>query len=65
MIEYKLSVKQTSNGRWYTNELTITTYNGILEGITLLDRAIWEVNELLEKYNKPIEAGEKKTKKQK
>ena len=56
----KVSVKQTSNGRWYTNELSISCYS-IIDGIALMDRAIYETNMLLEKYNTPVEEDKKKS----
>ena len=49
--ENKASVKQSSSGFWYTNELTICC-TSIMDGLVLLDRAVFELNKILNKYNK-------------
>jgi len=48
--ENKVSVKQTSSGYWYVNELAVSCLS-VIDGLVLVDRAIAETEKILEKYN--------------
>jgi len=48
--ENKASVKQTSSGFWYVNELSVSG-NSISDSIVLLDAAMYKITEILKKYN--------------
>jgi len=49
--ENKVSVKQTSSGFWYVNELSIGSLS-IMDGIALMDRAMSETEKILLRFNK-------------
>ena len=53
----KISVKQNSSGFWYCGELYINCVS-IIDGIALMNRAIDEIQKILDKKN--IENKEKK-----
>ena len=48
--ENKVSLKQTSSGFWYVNDLSINS-NSIMDAIALMDAAIYKTIEVLSKYN--------------
>jgi len=48
--ENKVSLKQTSSGFWYVNDLSINS-NSIMDAIALMDAAVYKTIELLNKYN--------------
>ena len=48
--ENKASVKQTSSGFWYVNELSVGG-NSIMDSLALLDAAMYKLMEILNKYN--------------
>ena len=52
---YRASVKQNSSGFWYCNELTVSD-NSLTDLMQVkLDKGIYLMEELLDKYNKPVE----------
>ena len=48
--ENKVSMKQNASGIWYVNELSINS-NSIMDGLALMDAAMYKTIELLKKYN--------------
>jgi len=48
--EHKITFSQSSKGHWYCSEISIYC-NSVLDGIVLIEKAIDEVNKLLEKKN--------------
>jgi len=48
--ENKVSCKQTSNGYWYVNDISISGIS-VMDNIELMDRAIEKITVVLKKYN--------------
>ena len=48
--ENKVSVKQSASGFWYCADMTVNC-TSIMDGVALMDKAILEMNKILEKYN--------------
>ena len=48
--ENKVSCKQTSNGFWYVNDISISGIS-VIDNIELMDRSIEKIAGVLKKYN--------------
>jgi len=49
--ENRVSLKQNASGFWYVNDMTVNC-TSIMDGISLMDKAIEKMNKILIKYNK-------------